>query len=78
MAYEIDYGGIHYEGEHDPDEVFCDIKWCIVDLLTAMDRRGIELTDGNIDKALKAVDYLRERSIEEGWETIDILLAMEF
>ena len=78
MAYGIDYGTIHYEGEHDPNAVFCEIKWCIADLLEAMDRRGIELTDENIDKALKAVGYLHDRSIEEGWETMDVLLGLEF
>lgn len=78
MAYEVEYGGIYYKGEHDPDEVFCEIKWCIVDLLCAMDKRGIELTDENIDKALKAVDYLHDRSVEEGWETMDVLLSLEF
>jgi len=78
MAYEIEYGDISYKGEHDPNEVFCEIKWCKVDLLCAMDRRGIELTDENIDKALKAVGYLHDRSIEEGWETMDILLSLEF
>ncbi len=78
MAYEIEYGGISYKGEHDPDEVFCEIRWSIVDLLSAMDRRGIELTDDNIDKALDAVDYLHDRSVEDGWETMDTLLSLEF
>ncbi len=78
MAYEIEYGGISYKGEHDPFEVFCEIRWSIVDLLSAMDRRGIELTDDNIDKALDAVGYLHDRSVEDGWETMDILLSLEF
>lgn len=62
---------------HDMNEVFCVIKWCIGDLAEAMERRGIELTDENIDKAVKAVGYLHDRSIEEGWETMDILLSLE-
>lgn len=77
MAYEIEFGGISYKGEHDPDKVFCEIRWCVEDLLVAMDMHGIELTDGNIDKALKAVGYLHDRSVEEGWETMDVLLGLE-
>ena len=62
---------------HDMDEVFCEIKWCIEDLVEAMERRNIEVTDENIDKAVRAVGYLHDRSIEEGWETMDILLSLE-
>ena len=67
-----------YKGEHNPHEVFCVIKWCIADLLDAMDNRGIELTDENIDRAIDAVDYLQDRSIELGWEVMDTLLGLEF
>ena len=85
MAYRLEKDGVYtleseyvsYTGWHDPNEVFCEIKWCIVDLLTAMFWRGIELTDENIAKAIKAVDYLYDRSIEEGWETMDVLLSLE-
>ena len=65
-----------YEGEIDPNEVFCEIRWSIGDLLCIMHYMNIDVTDDNIRKALKAVRYLADRSVEEGWETIGIMLDM--
>ena len=62
---------------HGMNEVFCEIRWCVGDLVEAMERRGIEPTDGNIDKAITAVDYLHDRSIELGWDVMDTLLSLE-
>ena len=79
MTYELKIGDeVIYTGKHDPNEVFCEIKWCIEDLLSAMKHRDIELTDENIDKAIIAVDYLYGRSVEQGWEVMDILLSNFF
>ena len=81
MAYTRENGimsdGFTYEGKHRSDEVICTITWCIDDLLDMMERQGIELTDENIDYILgqRFEPTLQDRSIEEGWEIIDILVA---
>ena len=75
MEYRYETEESVYEGKHNPHEVFCEIKWCIADLLDAMERRGIELTDENIDKAIVDTRYLQDRSIELGWEVMDDLLV---
>lgn len=81
MKYVISAGYVHegkvvYEGEHDPSEVICTIKWCIADLLDMMAREGVELTDENIDRILEQrfERTLQERSTEDGWETIQVLV----
>ena len=67
-----------YDGERDLDEVICSIVWCVEDLLVAMHRSGIEVTDENVDRVLdgRFERTLRERSIEEGWEVIDALIGV--
>lgn len=69
VFYEPPHGG-----KHRLNEEICVIKWCVADLLEVMEHQGIELTDENVDKAIDAVSYLHDRSIELGWEVIEILL----
>ena len=75
--YPIYAEEVVYEGEHDPNEVICEIKWCVADLLDMMAHLNIELTDENIDCILKQwfARVLTDRSIEEGWEIIETLLS---
>lgn len=70
-------GGYTYEGMHHHGEVICTITWLLDDLLDMMAKQGVELTDENIDHILgqRFERTLRERSIEEGWEIIDVLVS---
>ena len=56
-------------------EVFCEIKWCREDLKEALKREGIPATDYNVDiAAAKGKRCLQERSTEEGWEILSIII----
>ena len=67
-----------YRGSYELTDEVCSIRWCVEDLLYAMVKRGIELTDENVSRAMDLGSRLQDRSIEEGWETLDILLSLEF
>jgi hypothetical protein len=58
------------------DQSICKIEWCVEDLVTALKKRGIEVTDDNIEAILTAEfsKKLVERSIERGWEIINDML----
>ena len=68
---------VEYEGSHDPSEVVCTITWCVADVLDMMAHQGIELTDENLENILnrRFERTLQERSTEEGWEIIDVLVS---
>ena len=59
-----------------PNETVCTITWCVEDVLCAMERRGIELTDENLNRIMnhRFERTLNERSTEEGWEIIDVII----
>lgn len=67
-----------YRGGYGLSDEVCSIRWCVEDLLHAMAKSGIELTDENVSRAMDLGPRLQHRSIEEGWETLGILLSMEF
>lgn len=69
-----------YEGNHALGENICTIRWNIEDLVIAMAEAGIEPTDENIDKVLahRFERTLHERSVEEGWEIIDVIISNVF
>ena len=70
---------VRYDGKHEPEEVVCEIKWCVADVLDMMAHRGIELTDENLERLLcsRMGKTLRERSTEEGWEILGDIIADE-
>lgn len=69
-----------YYGYHDLDEPVCNIRWTMEDVFCAMAKRGVEINDYNIDKLLgnRFERTLQERSTEEGWEIIDMLIELTF
>lgn len=70
---------VRYEGEHDPMETVCEIRWCVADVLDMMAHQGIELTDENLERLLdsRMAKTLQERSTEEGWEILGDIIADE-
>lgn len=66
-----------YEGELNPHEVLCEIKWTLVDVMDMMAAKGIALTDANIGAVVtnSFSRVLKDRSIQEGWEIIDVLVS---
>ena len=77
--YPVYADEVRYEGTHAPMETVCEIRWCVADVLDMMARHGIELTDENLERLLDANigRCLKDRSIEEGWEILDIIIADE-
>lgn len=69
-----------YAGAYDPDEDVCVVRWKMADLLDAMNRQGVELTDENVKRVLDSgfARSLGERSTEEGWEIADCLIKTAF
>lgn len=71
-----------------PDEVFCEVRWTRDDVLDAINRAsGASLVRGGeraakvealIDSVIGALgNQLRDRSIELGWDVIDVLMPEE-
>lgn len=79
MTFAIHDAGLDYEGNYNPSEVVCEIRWCIEDLLVAMANQDIPLTDENVAAILDKyfASTLNYRLVEEGWEIINTLVSME-
>lgn len=75
LGFSVYASDFVYDGDYDPNEEICTIKWCIADLLDMMASKNIPLTDENVEAILDNgfAKVLRDRSIEEGWEIIDTL-----
>jgi hypothetical protein len=75
-SYTVYADEVIYDGSYDPNETICKIEWKIADLLDMMAHHGVELTDENIERILgnRFERTLKERSIEEGWEIIDVIV----
>lgn len=71
VAYNRSIGGVNLYIE--PDDVFCDIKWCREDVLSFLTNHyGVEwATEENVDRAIASMGKcFKDRCIEDGWETM--------
>lgn len=69
---------VEYDGKHQPSELVCTVTWLVADVLDMMAYKGIELTDENLERVLNSGRFgrvLKDRSTEEGWEIIDVLVS---
>lgn len=66
-----------YGIENSHEEPFAIIRWCKEDLTDVFKNNGIPHTEDNINIFVnsKSPRSLEERSVEEGWETLEILVS---
>lgn len=62
-------------GDQTNDEFFAVIRWAEDDVQEALARRDLPLTQNNIDLVMDQGTVLEERSIEEGWEMLDVIIS---
>lgn len=64
------------EGKDAADAV-CTIIWSIADVQEALTKAGYEPTDDNVQKVIanRLDRTLKDRSIEEGWEILDVIVT---
>lgn len=63
----------------DEMEPFCTIKWMPQDLRAALEEKGFDGSDENIEKVLNSPRFAKnfqDRLIEEGWEIIYDMIWM--
>ena len=62
-------------GDQTNDEFFAVIRWAEDDVQEALARRDLPLTEKNIELVMDHSTTLEERSIEEGWEMLDVIIS---
>lgn len=63
----------------DEMEPVCTIKWMPQDIRCALEDKGFEGSDENVEKVINSARFgknLQDRSIEEGWEIIYDMIWM--
>lgn len=62
------------EGDDTNRDFFMTIRWHRDDIAQALGDRGIAATEENIGKVIADCGIVEDRSVEEGWEMLDIVI----